>query len=169
MEYKDLKILVDRFWEGECSELEESQLREYFRWNDIVPEEFLEIKKYLSLASEESSGLGIDFDLKVLKAVEEKQSNRTKRFKLKRMIPYAAAAVVAIGIFFFNPNTQADPDDSLVLIEDTYDDPEKAFLEVKKALMMVSSKINKGKEYSNEIAKFSLATDQIQSKELKQD
>jgi hypothetical protein len=169
MEYKDLKILADRFWEGECSELEENKLREYFRWNDTVPEEFLQVKNYLSLANEESSGLGIDFDLKILKAVEEKHSNITRSLNFKRFIPYAAAAMLAFGIFFFNPNSPVDSDDTLVQVEDTFDDPEKAFLEVKKALMMVSSKINKGKEYSNEIAKFSLATGQIQSKELKKD
>lgn len=169
MEYKELKIVVDRFWKGECSELEENQLREYFRWNDTIPEEFHPIKKYLSLASEESSGLGLDFDLKVLKAVEDKDRNTTKGINIKRMIPFAAAAAVAIGVFFFNPNSPVTPEDSIVLIEDTYEDPEIAFLEVKKALMMVSNKINKGKEYSHEIGKFSLAKDQIQYQDKKTD
>jgi len=163
MEYRNLKILADKFWNGECSEAEEKLLRDTLRWNDNVPEEFHALKDYLNVMNAEPSSLSDDFDDKILSIIEEKPK---KVFSIKRLYPLVAAAVVLVGVFIATQNTDpANPIDlAEVAQEDTYEDPEKALEEVKKALMLVSNKMNKGKEYSKELGNFSIAADHFQIK-----
>ncbi len=160
MDYNVVKELVEKFWDGECSETEENALREYLRWHDDVPTEFLATKKYMALQHEETQeGLSLDFDRKVLDALSNKKSKKAN-FKRIYATVGVAAALVAFG--FFAPQFIKKPTEPLA-VEDTYEDPEQAFLEVKKALMMVSTKINHGKEYSKELTHFSSAKEQIQA------
>jgi len=158
MEYSYLKQQVEKFWAGECSEQEESTLREYFRYQSEIPEEFNSTKEYLGMLGMEENGLNLDFDKRVLSIVE---AEKNRVINWRRIITSASvAAVLAIGVFTM-VNSENEP--NTLIAEDTYENPEQAFLEVKKALIMVSNKINKGKSYSKELTNFNAATDQIQA------
>lgn len=161
MEYNNLKILADKFWNGECSEAEEKLLRDALRWDENLPEEFSALKDYLAVMNAEPSSLSDEFDDKILSIIDGKPK---KVFSLKRLYPLVAAAVVLFGVFIATQNT--DPISPVhvaeVITEDTYEDPEKALEEVKKALLLVSSKMNKGKTYSKELGNFSIAADHLQ-------
>lgn len=168
MDYSTLKILANKFWEGECSEVEELKLREYLRWNESIPEEFHSLRDYLNMMNTQDEGLSLDFDEKIMSAIE---GNKQPSI-IRKLYPLVAAAVVLFGVFFIaqidNSNTsEIDPEvqESYTEVEDTYDDPEKAYEEVKKALMMVSGNMNTGREYSNKLGKFSIAAEQIQTTE----
>jgi len=160
MEYKNLKILADKFWNGECSEAEEKLLRDTLRWQENLPEEFSALKDYLSVMNTDSADLSPNFDDKVLSIIEDKP---TKVFSLKKLYPLVAAAVVLFGVFIATQNQDPINPVHLAQTEDTYEDPEKALEEVKKALKLVSEKMNKGKTYSKELGNFSIAADHLQT------
>ncbi len=163
MERKELNILAEKFWEGNCSESEEKFLRDYLRWNDDIPSEFYDLRDYLSMMNADTEGLSLDFDQKVLSTIDSSSSRR--RLDLKRLYPIAGVAVILFGIFIVTQLGDSDPVEPVAQEIDTYEDPEKAYEEVKKALMMVSGKMNKGKKYSNELGKFSIAAGQVQAQE----
>ncbi|MFK7757671.1 MAG: hypothetical protein AB8B53_12145, partial [Flavobacteriales bacterium] len=69
MEYRNLKILADKFWNGECSEAEEKLLRDTLRWDENLPEEFAALKDYLSVMNAEPTSLSDEFDDKILSII----------------------------------------------------------------------------------------------------
>ncbi len=163
MELNELKILAEKFWNGECSEAEEDRLREYFQYADEkdCQSEYKELREYLSMFNSDSSGLGLDFDQKVLSVVKPK----TNQFKKFFMTSAAASVIFLIGFLAFSQLREDPTPGPLTHVEDTYEDPEQALAEVKKALMLVSGKMNKGKKYSVELSKFTTTAGHIQNQD----
>lgn len=86
---------------------------------------------------------------------------KMKKSSSRRYYWLAAASVVLViaSTIWFRPfSTQP---------EDTFDDPQVAFEETKKIMMMLSSNMNKGQEYAVTLGEFSKAQEQI--KENKKD
>ena len=169
MDYKELEILAERFWQGQTSEQEESKLREAVLYGEI-PASLEELREYFQFA-EEMKGqqvLGDLFDKQIMKEVErrEEQSSPSSYYFLK----IAAGLAVILGMFFLvnslsdNGGGTIDSDQSLV-ITDTYDDPEIAYQEVKKALLLVGKNMNEGLSYTGNLGEFDKATDQIEKEE----
>lgn len=95
---------------------------------------------------------------KIMNAVEGAEQEAVKRFAGRKKILYivsSAAAVVAILIvsyfaFIFSPSMQ-----------DTYNNPEIAYLQAKETLFYVSAKLNEGTENLQALSEFDKATSQL--------
>jgi|GEM_PF-1302732 len=149
MESKRLDELVARFWEGACSEAEERELKEIVLYGEL-PAKHAELKSYMSYMdrSKDEEGLGDVFDRQVLAAIE-KRENASDSFPWMKM---AAGMALLVGLFFTwrsysDPQIVPDVQEEIV-ITDTYEDPEVAYREVKKALMLVGNKMNQGISYA---------------------
>lgn len=150
MDYSTIKKLLDKYWEGETSIAEESQLRDYFNQDEVAAS----LKEYKPLfvyvKQEQSRAISDDFEAKLKEAiaieekvvVEEKNLAKTKslRFILLRV---AAAAVFVFGVFFLYQKNGLQQQKELVW-EDTYEDPEEAYVKAKEVLLLLSTKLNKG-------------------------
>ena len=140
MEYREIEELLNRYLEGESTLEEEAQLKEYFSRPGLSPEhhEMQEMFRYFAAANHEATP---PFDINdELSAVIESEWKKENKNRFRRIIGWAAsaAAVLAIsfGIYSYLNKPQAT-------IKDTFKDPRLAYLETKRALLLVSNTMNR--------------------------
>jgi len=139
MKVQDIKLLIEKFYNGETSKREEQLLKDYFDQKDI-PEQYSDTKEYFNFLQKEAA-LELDdtFDEKFFKetGLDEHQTNN-KRIWMYRISGIAATILVFIlvwvGTELFQPKE----------VYGTISDPAIAFLETQKAIDEVSKKMNKG-------------------------
>lgn len=140
MEDHRIDELLSRYWEGETSLQEEQFLQQYFTSGSVREEHeaFAPLFQFFSHAREDEMEAEIEIP------VEEKKEARTRSLRsLNWIIGVAASLVLLLGVFFSSRNDNTLTQEEFVY-EDTYDSPELAYEEFKKAMYMVSSKMNKG-------------------------
>ena len=140
MKNKDVTLLLEKYYNGETSEEEESILKEYFR-NENIPEIFREDQEIFAFYSkkqtipEPSQG----FDERLITAIDDEDYSVRKRGMRKLFITIAGIAaglLILTGTwFFFMQNTGP---------KDTFSDPEIAYIEAMKVLHDVSYRLNSG-------------------------
>lgn len=141
MNLHEIEKLLEKYFEGESSLAEEKLLRDFFA-SDKVPERWKNLGNYFSfIVQEQDQQLeDIDFDNKVMSVVKE--NKLAPLVDLRRPWIYwisgvAASILILIAVFVkFDPFTKT--------FEDTYKDPQTAYLEAKKILLYVSARFNKG-------------------------
>ena len=140
MNDKEIRSLLDKYWEGESSLEEESLLRDYFTTGEVA-DEFISFRPLFTFFSAARS---VKMNGKVAHLPgQEKEKGEAKIRTITWLKRVAAAIILAIGIFFISRKMQA-PVISAHAYQDTYDDPEMAYQEFKKAMLYMSGKINKG-------------------------
>ena len=124
-----IENLLEKYFEAETSIVEEKELKDYFTSSDVAQhlEQYKPIFSYVVQAKQEKFRATIPL-------------NTVKR---KRVVWLSVAASVVVllgvGLFTFNNYNKQKSDDL-----GTYDDPEVAFIETQKALVMISESVNKG-------------------------
>jgi hypothetical protein len=142
MNSTEIKDLLGRFYEGETSLAEEKQLLEVFRSGHFPPEFAAEAEQFLfccHAGQEEIPDPGFD------EKMEEKLFSvpvlplHTNRRRVLYLAGIAAAAALLIGILFtFNHDFSGKNEAG------TIRDPEIAYAEAQKALLLLSSNLNTG-------------------------
>lgn len=128
MEPHNIPVILEKYFEGETTLSEETVLKQYFASADVAPE--FEMYKPLFGYFEQ----------------EKAQQPEVALLSVRKPNPWlsvAAAIIVfaSIGSFaYFNFHEKPKQDLG------TYDSPEKAFLETKKALALLSKNVNTGVE-----------------------
>lgn len=153
---KELKALLDKYWSGNSDIDEEKALKEFLSDRDASPD--ADFFRYLN----EKSNEGIreaDFERKVLEQIGLwKKPRRRSLFMNWRIAAVVALLLAASVVFRFE---MVERQTNQKVSADTYEDPEKAFEETKKALLYISSKLNQGSEYTQEIGKFSESQEKL--------
>ena len=156
MEMKRIELLLQRFYSGESTIEEEKELKDFFTTNDVP--------RYLWAEQEMFTYYNVggkdeipdkELENKILIAIKGAEQEEAKRFTNRKKILYmvsSAAAVVALLIvayfaFIFDTSMQ-----------DTYDNPEIAYMQTKETLLFVSAKLNEGTKDLYAIGKFDEAT-----------
>jgi len=154
MDSKKAEALLKKYWEGKVDQNEEMELKNYFSVStdlDELPSDYFNYLKEKRL----QNPLTDDFDEEVLKIIgQNKNEPRPKVFAIKYW--YIAASLVLIfslSIIFRNSIFKVD-DQPQVVQTDTFEDPEKAFEETKRALLFISARLNQSSEYAAEFSKF---------------
>ena len=138
MELDKIERILEKYFEGETSIMEEKELKDYFASSNVAQhlEHYKPMFGYFSQGKQEQ-----------YKAVIPLQT--TKR-KIASWISIAATVTVLLGVgtfTFMNYNATKSQDLG------TYNDPEVAFRETQKALALISKHVNTGIEsvgYINE-------------------
>jgi hypothetical protein len=141
MNLHEIEKLLEKYFEGEASLSEEKLLRDFFASGD-VPQRWKNLEGYFSfIIQEQDQHLeDADFDKMVMAAV--KGNNLAPLVDLHRPWIYwiagiAASLLILIAVFVkFDPFSKS--------IENTYKDPQTAYVEARRILLYVSSKFNKG-------------------------
>jgi len=141
MNLHEIEKLLEKYFEGETSLLEEKQLRDFFASGD-VPQRWKNLEGYFSFVIQEQDQKieDADFDNKVMSAV--KGNNLAPLVDLRRPWIYWIAGVAASVLILIAVFVKFDPFSKR--IEDTYKDPQTAYLEARKILLFVSAQFNKG-------------------------
>lgn len=141
MDLKQVEQLLSKYWEGETSLTEEKQLQQFFSYGD-VPAHLL-VYRDLFVAEEITLNpdLGLDFDREVLEKLEVTEKSTSWNFMRIAAVGFILI-VISIGLFKLDntTNTQSTAQ------EDTFNNPEEALAETKKAFAMMSVAFNKGQQ-----------------------
>jgi hypothetical protein len=140
MNEEELKRLIEKYYNGESTEEEESILKDYFRKNNI-PEGY-EAEKLIFSYYAESAELpepSIDFEARILAGIDASEIKRGSQKIKKYLLPLLSAAaglfILAGSYFFFTNRAESG---------DTFTDPEIAYAETIKILRDVSTQLNHG-------------------------
>jgi hypothetical protein len=170
MDSKHIELLLAKYWKCETSLEEEKELRDYFKGTGI-PDSMNETANLFRFFEEEKNkSLSESFDQVVTKQVQQRHGG-----KIINMISWVQMARIAAGVavvvaatyFIRQEVRKADPVETALV--DTYSDPQIAFEETKKALMMISKGFGKAKSEAGKMKVFNDAEKKIQGKELEKD
>ncbi|HLO74687.1 MAG TPA: hypothetical protein VK164_12175 [Flavobacterium sp.] len=130
MESMLVEQLVEKYFQGETTIAEEKQLKAYFSSSDVAPH----LVKYQSLFGY--------FETQKATQFEQKLPLQPRKQSTVKWIGIAASFVILFGLatFFLYP-TEPNKEDL-----GTFDNPEEAYVETQKALLMVSEQVNFGME-----------------------
>jgi hypothetical protein len=160
MDFKNKEELLRKYWNCETSLEEEKELREYFGGNDI-PEQWRDtaaLFRYLEEAKKKSLS-DVAFERHVMNKVQGRKEAKIGRFVYNTMRIAAGLAVVFAATWFIRNEVRETIPQEVV---DTYDDPELAFEETKKALLMISKSFGTAEEHARKINMFNEAQEEIQ-------
>jgi hypothetical protein len=167
MELDRLDILAELFWEGACTDSEEQELKELIQ-DGPVPTRHGELKAYLDFTEHAVSAenLGGSFDQQIMREIERRESNHNS---YPMWMKIAAGIVILLGLFSLvrsftgSTDPQAEQPQIVMLEDDTFEDPELAYEEVKKALALMGMKMNDGMDHAGSLGMFDQAKEEISS------
>jgi hypothetical protein len=164
MDSKNIEQLLDKYWNCETTLEEEEQLRAFFSGGG-VPDSMKETAELFRFFYTEQKRAIIqeNFEPAVTKQLKTRRGG-----KMISMISFTNIARIAAGLlvvvaatFFIRQEVRkAYPPAT----EDTYTDPQVAFEETKKALMMISNSFGKAKKEASKMKIFNEAEKKIQGK-----
>jgi hypothetical protein len=138
MSEKELKRLVEKYYDGLSTDEDEKALRAYFSGNNVYPGYEAEKEIFsLFMGSKEMPEPSDGFEASIMKAIDNQSDQRGyKKFRhlLLPVISAAAGLLILAGSYFLFLD-KADQ-------EDTYTDPKIAYAETMKVLLDVSYQLN---------------------------
>lgn len=133
--------IIERYWKGETTLEEEAWLKEN---GDIHP-----LFQYTRAMGDRSSKLSLEQIINSQdSAVQHAQEAKVVHFN--RWIARIAAGLLILAAVTFLIKTEGKKPEVSPVYAETYENPEQAYEEVREALLLVSSKINKT---SDQVAK----------------
>jgi low affinity Fe/Cu permease len=164
MDSKKIEELLQKYWDCETSLEEEQQLREYFR-SEQVPEQLKETAVLFHyFDTQRNKTVDEHFEGTVVTHLKAQPVKKGKMVSLlhNSMRIAAGVAVLVAAVFFVRQEIRKN---DTVAMEDTYDDPQKALEETKKALMMISKGFGRAEQQAKKINMINEAQETIQAKE----
>ena len=173
MDLTKIEKLLARYWNGETTLEEEAELKEFFT-HQAVPGH---LQFYAPLFQY--------FDgqkLKTAPSIEDQirlEVNYTRSEKGKgkqgRVVPWitqvakiaAVGLVLAVATYLVREEYLDNKQQVQPMVADTFEDPQKAFEETKKALMLISKNFGKGRKQMQKLGVLYEAQQKIKGKEEK--
>ncbi len=165
MDSNKIDDLLKKYWECETSLDEEKELRAYFNESEYD-------KKYANVAplfryyerEQKIGGLDNFFDQRILDEIENIQPKVKKKSKIIELfgnvVKVAAVGLILITAGYFIKE-ELSKEEMKPYVSDTFEDPEKAFEETKKALQMISKNFNKGRKEVKKLSTFNEAQEKV--------
>ncbi|OFX89102.1 MAG: hypothetical protein A2W99_02120 [Bacteroidetes bacterium GWF2_33_16] len=166
MKKQEIKSLLEKYYKGETNSEEERILFEYFSGQDI-DSEFLADKEYFEFINTEVRQFSAVEDLsdsiwENIEKHEIKSKYKEIKFnKINKVILAIAASIIITVVSVTIIKYEFLTNEKQTYFADTYDNPESAYLEAKKALLMVSEMLNKGTNHIENLDSFEKGTKNI--------
>jgi hypothetical protein len=161
MDSKKIEELLRKYWDCETSLEEEQQLHEYFR-NESVHEQWKETAALFHyFEQQKKKSVHDQFDAVVLEKIKPK--GKVTNLVQTSLRIAAGIAVLVVAIFFVRKEIQKNNVEP-VAMEDTFDDPQQALEETKKALLMISKGFGSAERQAKKINMINEAQEKIQTK-----
>ncbi len=163
MDSNRIENLLSKYWNCETSLEEEQQLREYFKGGDI-PEQWKERAALFRYFEENKKKTLSDvaFDAAVMQNVQPQKKGKLVKLFYNSMRIAAGIAVLVMAVWFVRKEVRVTTPPEVV---DTYDDPQLAFEETKKALLMISKSFGTAESQAKKLNMFNEAQEEIQKKD----
>ncbi|MDL2215209.1 hypothetical protein LJC00_03375 [Dysgonomonas sp. OttesenSCG-928-M03] len=179
MKHNDIQYiekLVEAFYEGSSSIEDETILYKFFTHEDVPPHLSEDKTVFMKLAKLKGNNPSQEFDQKLDQLINKLESQEKERKPIPiqdqtsarinwRWITSIAAGVLiilSIGIFTYIAEKTSKSD----IFADTYSNPEDAYIETQKTLLLVSNKLNRGFEQMETAQKNLNKTNKIVEKNI---
>ena len=151
MEYKELESLLDKYFEGETTLVEEQQIVKFFEKNTELPEKYNQIKAMFEFFKAEKESKA-DFD------IESTTNKKTTKIRTLyyQLIAVAAIILIVISIFTNTDNSEEKKVYAYINGKPIMNE-QVAEMEAKRALLLISSNFNQGTENLKHLSSFSKA------------
>jgi len=139
MEYAEINEFLNKYLAGETTLEEEALLREYFKRTDL-PDDHPEMKEMFRYFVDAHQDTATPFDIAdELNAVIENEQKKETRHRFRPLYAWiaSAAAVLVISLGIYHSLNKPE-----TIVKDTYKDPRLAYLETKRALLLISNTMN---------------------------
>jgi hypothetical protein len=170
MDLKRIEILLERYWNCVSTVEEENELKALFNRNP-VPDHLKEsaaLFKYYE--QQKQAGLDEKFDEKIIARIKHQQSPKIRRLNLSlRNYMRVAAAVLVIlaASLVFRMEVWKGEKPKMLLVEDTFKTPEEAYIETKKAFILIAEKMNSGRKQVEKISILNEAENKVKKEKGK--
>lgn len=151
-EYRDIRNLLEKYWQGETDIAEEKRIKNFFSQHaEKLPDDIEEVRGLFSFYEKELQISAPEFSFPAIQEIKTgKKSSGTIFLLLRKYWEYAAIVLLLTGsVILYQP---VHHHKSLVASEDTYQDPQKAFEATQKALELLAANLNKGKTGMEKLA-----------------
>lgn len=158
MDSEHIHRLLEKYWKCETTLEEEEQLRRYFQQSD-PPETLRDIAPLFQHLQESRQTEIVDptFTKKVLGKLATR-NKATQRWLYNTMRIAAGVLVLVLAVWLIRIEVRKnDPSPTA----DTYSDPEIAFEETKKALLMISKSFGRAEEQARKLNLFNEAQEKV--------
>ena len=168
MDLNRVKILLERYWNCVSTVEEENELKLLFNSND-VPDELREsaaLFKYFE--QQKQATLNEKFNEEIIEKIKLQQSPTVIKINrgLQNYMRVAAAVLVILAAsFIFRMEFWQGEKPKLLLVEDTFQTPEEAYAETKKAFMLIAEKMNSGRKQAQKISIMNKAESKIKKED----
>lgn len=153
-ENKELRTLLDRFYNGETTSEEEQQIHQSLHSDDLSPEmsaDRLLFDELYNLSTDAPEGLENRLKRQIdgWNTVERSASRSSRTVFLRWTVGIAASLLLlfSLGMYLQNRSGQeqmAHQNNISTPMQDTYSKPEDAYAETQRALVKFSKSLNKG-------------------------
>jgi flagellar motility protein MotE (MotC chaperone) len=146
MEYNNIEQLLEKYFEGQTSIVEEKELTNYFSSTNVAQhlEQYKPIFEYYSQTKQQ-------------KFTQEIPLKTKKRKVMWLSIAASVVVLLGVGTFYSLNNQQSEIEQGL----GTFKSPEIAFQETQKALQMLSQNVNVGIESVSYIKEFEVTKNRV--------
>jgi len=151
MEFKDLEILLEKYFDGETTLFEEQQIVKFFKNNTELPEKFKQTKAMFEFFKDEKESKA-DFEFA---PTENKKTTKTRRLYYQ-VSAIAASILIFISIFTYTDNLEEQKVYAYINGKPIMNE-QVAIMEAKRALLLVSSNFNEGTESLKHLSSFNKA------------
>ncbi len=161
MDSDKLDALLQRYWNCETTLEEEQLLRDYFSRQPVQDkyQEAAALFQYLEKQRSQQLKPVFDSNLKVRLRQPQGATGRIRFLVFNAMRIAAGVAVLLAAVYLVRQEIRHE---NPVAMEDTYTDPEQAFEETKKALMMISKGFGNAEQQVKKISVFNRAQEKVQ-------
>lgn len=137
MDYNKLRLLLDKYFEGNTSEEEETHLKKLLESHDI-PSEFNDEKTLFATFSQmkEESGADESLNSEISEMIARHDLKQNRPLSILRWVSVAAAALLILAVINFMYNGK--PGNT----RDTFTDREQAYDAAKQVLSFIAQTIN---------------------------
>jgi hypothetical protein len=164
MDSKHIESLLEKYWNAETSLEEEKVLHDFFRGNE-VPAHLKETASLFTYFNEEKNKSIADpsFDKAVTKQIGQRHGGKVIEMKNWFQMARVAAGigVIVAAVYLIGQEVRKRSPNE---ITDTESDPQLAFEETKKALLMISKGFHKAEKEASQIKLINEAEEKIQPK-----
>lgn len=154
MDLKRIEILIEKYYEGKTSLSEENELSTFFTYNEVPEHLQAETHLFKGLAPLKTEKMQAEVVLN-----SKPKKGKLKAYRLYAGISIAASLLILLGVAIFNQNNAIEnnaDNNSIVMVKNTVktNNKKEAYNETKKALMLVSTKLNIGMKEMGRLSEF---------------
>ena len=168
MDLNRVELLLERYWNCVSTVEEENELKALLSSNDIPAELKDSAALFRYFEQQQQATLDEKFTREIVAKIKHQQPPVVMKINrnIRNYMRVAAAVLVILAAsFVFRMEFWQGEKPTMLLVEDTFQTPEEAYAETKKAFMLIAEKMNSGRKQAQKIGIMNEAENKIKKEE----